>query len=135
MCSRCGCIGQSGRVLTNTIHSCLQMGVNIPQRVGFRRVSRKLEPKEDYLEKKNREGKWAKRYFELEQGKLHYYGSKGHDLRQTINMRGVPVHLLKNDPRIIEIESTAQNRQYQLRAKTTTAASDWLQALQNHSLS
>ena len=121
------------RVLTNAVHSCLQLGVNIPQRQGLRRASRKLEPKEDYLEKKSSEGKWAKRYFELEQGKLHYYGSKGHDYRQTINMRGIPVHLLENDRRIIEIESG--NRKYHLKAKNTAVASDWLQALRNHSLS
>ena len=111
----------------------LHLQLGIQHRGGTRRVSRKLEPKQDYLEKKSSDGRWAKRYFELEQGKLHYYGSKGHDYRHTINIRGVPVRLVQNDLRIIEIES--ENRMYQLKAKNTDSASAWLKALQNHGLS
>lgn len=97
----------------------------------LKRKSKKLEPKADYLEKKSSDGRWAKRYFELEQSKLHYYTSKGQGYRQTINVRGVPVHLLDTDQRVIEIKS--EDRMYHVRAKNSSIAVDWLKALQNHS--
>lgn len=108
-----------------------QMGV-LPQRQGLKRKAKKLEPKADYLEKKNSDGKWAKRYFDLEQSKLHYFSAKGQkNYRYTISIRGVPVRLLDTDKRVIEIES--ENKTYQLRAKNTATAADWLKTLQCHS--
>ena len=112
----------------------LKQTINVPQKT-LRRTFKQPEPKSDHLEKKTSDGKWAKRYFELEQGNLHYYSSKskGHAYRQTINVRGVPVRLLESDKRVFEIES--EKRVYQLRAKNTDMAADWLKALQSHSLS
>ena len=105
----------------------------LSQRIGggLKRKSKKLEPKADFLEKKSSDGKWAKRYFDLEQSKLHYFQSKGQGYRQTIPVRGVPVRLLDKDKRVIEIES--ESRTYHLRAKTVAQAEEWLKALQNHS--
>jgi hypothetical protein len=100
---------------------------------GPRRKSKKLEPKADYLEKKSSDGKWARRYFDLEQSKLHYFTSKGQGYRQTIPVRGAPVRLLETDKRVIELRS--ETRTYLLRAKTTTFAEEWFKALQNHSQS
>ena len=98
---------------------------------GLKRKSKTLEPKADYLEKKASDGKWAKRYFDLEQSKLHYFTSKGQGYRQTIHMRGVPVRMLDTDKRVIEIGS--ESRIYHLRAKTTALAEEWLKALKSHS--
>ena len=110
---------------------CLQINVSSPRTV-VKRKAKKLEPQADYLEKKSSDGKsWAKRYFELEQSKLHYYASKGQGYRQTIPIRGVPVRLSDTDQRVIEVES--ESRKYYFRAKNTSLASDWLKALQNHS--
>ena len=100
-------------------------------RTGVKRKTKKLEPKADYLEKKSSDGKWAKRYFDLEQSKLHYYTSKGQGYRQTIPIRGVPVRLSDTDKRVIELES--ESRKYYFRAKNAALAADWLKALQNHS--
>lgn len=111
----------------------LQMDV-LPQRPGLKRKAKKLEPKADYLEKKRSDGKWAKRYFDLEQSKLHYFSAKGQkNYRYTITVRGAPIRILDTDKRVIEIES--ENRTYQLRAKNTTAAAEWLKILQYHSQS
>jgi hypothetical protein len=103
----------------------------LSQRTVAKRKAKKLEPKADYLEKKSSDGKWAKRYFDLEQSKLHYYTSKGQGYRQTIPVRGVPVRLLDTDQRVIELES--ESRKYYLRAKSAAVAAEWLKALQNHS--
>ena len=100
---------------------------------GLKRKTKKLQPKADYLEKQSSEGKWAKRYFDLEQSKLHYYTSKGQKYHQTINLRGVPVRLLDSDKRVIVIET--DTRSYNLRAKTTALAEEWIKALQMHSQS
>lgn len=99
-----------------------------------RRTFKQPEPKADYLEKKSSDGKWARRFFELERGNLHYYSSKSksHAYRQTINVRGVPIRLLESDERVLEIES--EKRVYQLRAKNAEIATGWLKALQSHSL-
>ena len=97
----------------------------------MKRKSKKLEPKADYLEKKSSDGKWARRYFDLEQGKLHYFTSKAQGYRQTIIVRGAPVRLLDSDKRVIELE--LETRTYHLRAKTLAVAEEWLNALQNHS--
>ena len=96
----------------------------------MKRKSKKLEPKAGYLEKKSSDGKWAKRYFDLEQGKLHYFTSKGQGYRQTIIVRGAPVCLING--RIIKIQS--ETRIYHFRAKTEALAEEWLNALQAHSL-
>ena len=102
-----------------------------PRSTALKRKSKKLEPKADYLEKKSSDGKWAKRYFDLEQGKLHYFTSKGQGYRQTINIRGAPVRLLEIDRRVIELVS--ETRTYHLRAKTSASTEEWLKALQKHS--
>lgn len=106
----------------------------LSQRQGLKRKAKKLEPKADYLEKKRSDGKWAKRYFDLEQSKLHYFSAKGQkNYRYTISVRGVPIRVLDTDKRVIEIQSG--NRTYQLRAKNITVAADWLKTLQCHSQS
>lgn len=97
----------------------------------MKRKSKKLESKSDYLEKKSSDGKWAKRYFDLEQGKLHYFTSKGQGYRQTINVRGSPIKLLETDKRIIEL--LLESRTYHLRAKNNAQALEWFKTLQNHS--
>ena len=110
---------------------CLQLDVLSQRPGGLKRKSKKLEPKADYLEKQSSDGKWAKRYFDLEQSKLHYYTSKGQKYHQTIQLRGVPIRLLDSDKRVIVIET--DTRSYHLRAKTTALALEWVKALKTHS--
>jgi len=82
------------------------------------------------MEKKNRNGRWQKRHFELERGQLHYYESKGHKYGDTIRLQDIPIELDTTDPKVLIL--TTPNRVLQLRADTSQAASDWLLALKSH---
>lgn len=93
---------------------------------------RVVRPKEGTLEKLTKDGnKWGKRYFELENSKLHYYNSKGQKYCDTIRLYNVPIKLDQNDPRIIIV--SAESRVWHLRAQSELEASEWLQALISHS--
>ena len=93
---------------------------------------RAVRPKEGSLEKLTKEGnKWGKRYFELENSKLHYYNSKGQKYCDTIRLYNVPIKLDQNDPRVIIVN--AESRVWHLRAQSELEASEWLQALTVHS--
>ena len=81
------------------------------------------------MEKKNRNGRWQKKHFELERGQLHYYESKGHRYGDTIRLQDIPMKL-DTDPRILIL--TTPNRILHLRADTPQSASDWLSALKSH---
>ena len=93
---------------------------------------RSARPKEGSLDKLTKDGnKWQRRYFELENSKLHYYNSKGQKYCDTIRLYNVPIKRDQNDPRVIIV--SAESRVWNLRAQTELEASEWLQALNIHS--
>ena len=93
---------------------------------------RAARPKEGSLEKLTKDGnKWGKRYFELENSKLHYYNSKGQKYCDTIRLYNVPIKLDQSDARVIIV--SAESRVWHLRAQSELEASEWLHALTVHS--
>ena len=95
-------------------------------------LTRKLTPKEGYLEKRSRDGKrWDRRYFELERGQLHYYRGKGQKYGDTIRIYGSDsIYLSFEDLKVIVVET--ESRTWYFRAETAGQASEWLNALKLH---
>lgn len=93
-------------------------------------IPRNLQPKEGNLEKKGRDGKWSKRYFELERSQLHYY-NKGRKLGDTIHLhRDIPIKIGPEDSRIILVETP--ERLWMFRAESAKVAQEWATALRQH---
>ncbi len=82
------------------------------------------------MEKKNRNGRWQRRHFELERGQLHYYESKGHKYGDTIRLQDIPIELDTTDSRVLVLKTP--NRVLYLRADTSQSASEWISALKSH---